>query len=143
RAAEIRWGIGGICAAVLLLVAIGVVYVTGTSAQHTYVAELSQAGSVRPGDDVRLAGIPVGKVRSLTLLADRVRMEFTVSAEAFLGDATTLDIRMLTFVGGYYVAVLPAGAEPLGERVIPRERVIVPYNLTQAFQDAVDPVRRI
>lgn len=143
RAAEIRWGIGGLCAAVLLLVAIGVVYVTGTSARHTYVAELSQAGSVRPGDDVRLAGIPVGKVRSLTLLADRVRMEFTVSAEAFLGDATTLDIRMLTFVGGYYVAVLPAGTEPLGEKVIPRERVIVPYNLTQAFQDAVDPVRRI
>ncbi|MFF1751699.1 MlaD family protein [Nocardia sp. NPDC058244] len=143
RTADLRWGIGGLCAAVLLLIAIGAVYVTGTSPERTYTAELAQAGAVRPGDDVRIAGIPVGKVSALTLLADRVRMDFTVDADAFLGDQTTLDIRMLTFVGGYYVAVLPAGTRPLGAAVIPRERVIVPYNLTQAFQDAIEPVRRI
>ncbi len=131
------------CAAVLLLVAIGAVYVTGTTAERTYSAEMAQAGSVRTGDDVRLAGIPVGKVTALTLLPDRVRMEFTVAEDAFLGDQTTLDIRMLTFVGGYYLAVLPAGTKPLGATVIPMERVIVPYNLTKAFQDAVEPVRRI
>ncbi|WP_370585608.1 MlaD family protein [Nocardia sp. XZ_19_231] len=143
RAGELRWGIAGMCAAVLLLVAIGAVYVTGTTAERTYSAEMTQAGSVRTGDDVRLAGIPVGKVTALTLLPDRVRMEFTVAEDAFLGDQTTLDIRMLTFVGGYYVAVLPAGTKPLGAAVIPMERVIVPYNLTKAFQDAVEPVRRI
>ncbi|MFE9789449.1 MlaD family protein [Nocardia salmonicida] len=143
RAGELRWGIAGMCAAVLLLIAIGAVYVTGTTAERTYSAEMSQAGSVRTGDDVRLAGIPVGKVTALTLLPDRVRMEFTVAEDAFLGDQTTLDIRMLTFVGGYYLAVLPAGTKPLGAAVIPMERVIVPYNLTKAFQDAVAPVRRI
>ncbi|MEV0550471.1 MlaD family protein [Nocardia salmonicida] len=143
RAGELRWGIAGMCAAVLLLVAIGAVYVTGTTAERTYSAEMAQAGSVRTGDDVRLAGIPVGKVTALTLLPDRVRMEFTVTEDAFLGDQTTLDIRMLTFVGGYYLAVLPAGTKPLGAAVIPMERVIVPYNLTKAFQDAVEPVRRI
>ncbi|MEV0544186.1 MlaD family protein [Nocardia salmonicida] len=143
RAGELRWGIAGMCAAVLLLVAIGAVYVTGTTAERTYSAEMAQAGSVRTGDDVRLAGIPVGKVTALTLLPDRVRMEFTVAEDAFLGDQTTLDIRMLTFVGGYYLAVLPAGTKPLGAAVIPMERVIVPYNLTKAFQDAVEPVRRI
>ncbi|WP_410876215.1 MlaD family protein [Nocardia sp. A7] len=143
RANELRWGIAGICAAVVLLIAIGAVYVTGTDSERTYSAEMTQAGSVRVGDDVRLAGIPVGKVSALTLLPDRVRMEFTVADEAFLGDQTTLDIRMLTFVGGYYVAVLPAGTKPLGAGVIPVERVIVPYNLTKAFQDAVAPVRGI
>ncbi|MFD3746351.1 MlaD family protein [Nocardia sp. NPDC058633] len=143
RAGELRWGIAGMCAAVLLLVAIGAVYVTGTTAERTYAAEMTQAGSVRVGDDVRLAGIPVGKVTALSLLPDRVRMEFTVADDAFVGDQSTLDIRMLTFVGGYYVAVLPAGTTPLGDAVIPAERVIVPYNLTKAFQDAVEPVRRI
>ncbi|MGW6728565.1 MlaD family protein [Nocardia sp. NPDC055029] len=143
QAVDLRWGIAGLCAAVLLLIAIGAVYVTGTSPERTYSAEMTQAGSVRPGDDVRIAGIPVGEVTALTLLPDRVRMDFTVAAEAFLGDQTTLDIRMLTFVGGYYVAVLPAGTKPLGAAVIPQERVILPYNLTQAFQDAVEPVRRI
>ncbi|MBC7303450.1 MAG: MCE family protein [Nocardia sp.] len=143
RAGEVRWGIAGICAAIVLLVAIGAVYVTGTEAQTTYSAEMTQAGSVRVGDDVRLAGIPVGKVTALTLLPDRVRMEFTVADEAFLGDQTTLDVRMLTFVGGYYVAVLPAGTRRLGAAVIPAERVIVPYNLTKAFQDAIEPLREI
>lgn len=143
RAGELRWGIAGICAAVLLLMAIGAVYVTGTASETTYSAEMSEAGSVRIGDDVRLAGIPVGKVTALTLLPDRVKMEFTVDGDAFLGDQTALDIRMLTFVGGYYVAVLPAGTKPLGATVIPAERVIVPYNLTKAFQDAVQPLRAI
>ncbi|MFD6106749.1 MlaD family protein, partial [Nocardia salmonicida] len=81
RAGELRWGIAGMCAAVLLLVAIGAVYVTGTTAERTYSAEMTQAGSVRTGDDVRLAGIPVGKVTALTLLPDRVRMEFTVAED--------------------------------------------------------------
>ena len=118
-------------------------YLRGTSPERTYYADLAQAGAVRPGDDVRIAGIPVGSVKSLTLLPDRVRMQFTVTEKAFVGDQTTLDIRMLTVVGGYYVAVEPSGTAPLGRTVIPQERVILPYNLTQAFQDAAQPVHKI
>ncbi|MEV0763285.1 MlaD family protein [Nocardia sp. NPDC050435] len=143
RRSDLRWGMAGLGAALLLVIAIGAVYVTGTSPERTYAADLAQAGAVRPGDDVRIAGIPVGKVESLTLLADRVRMRFTVAEEVALGDRTTLDIRMLTVVGGYYVAVEPAGTEPLGDAVIPQQRVRLPYNLTQTFQDAIEPVRRI
>ncbi|WP_067814540.1 MlaD family protein [Nocardia inohanensis] len=128
---------------IVLVVAIGVVYVTGTTPARTYRAEMTQAGAIRAGDDVRVAGIPVGKVTSLTLLADRVRMEFTTEAAVFVGDQTVLDIRMLTVVGGYYVALRPAGAAALGSGVIPKERVMLPYNLTQAFQDAAQPVREI
>ncbi|MFE6925809.1 MlaD family protein [Nocardia sp. NPDC057663] len=143
RNTDLRWGIGGLCAVAVLVAAVGVVYLNGTTREVTYRAELTQAGTIRTGDDVRIAGIPVGKVKSLTLLPDRVRMEFTASDDAFLGDQTVLDIRMLTVVGGYYLAVESAGTKPLGSSVIPRERVIVPYNLTQAFQDAVEPVRQM
>ncbi|MEV0062140.1 MlaD family protein [Nocardia sp. NPDC050718] len=143
RNTDLRWGLGGLCAVVVLVAAVGVVSLTGTTRERTYRAELSQAGTIRTGDDVRIAGIPVGKVKSLTLLPDRVRMEFTADYDAFLGDQTVLDIRMLTVVGGYYLAVEPAGTKPLGAGVIPPERVIIPYNLTQAFQDAVEPVRAI
>ncbi|RDI54111.1 MlaD family protein [Nocardia mexicana] len=143
RGNELRWGLAGICGAVILTAAIGIVYITGTTPEKTYAAELSEAGAIRPGDDVRVAGIPVGKVKSLTLRPDRVRMEFTVSDDVFVGDATTLDIRMLTVVGGYYLAVQPAGAKPLGSAVIPRDRVTVPYSLIQTFQDAVEPVRQL
>jgi phospholipid/cholesterol/gamma-HCH transport system substrate-binding protein len=140
---DLRWGVAGLCTVVVLVVAISAVYVHGTSPERTYSAEMAEAGAVRTGDDVRIAGVPVGTVKSLTLLPDRVRMDFTVADEVFIGDMTTLDIRMLTVVGGYYVAVQPAGTAPLGTTVIPRERVILPYNLTQAFQDAVRPLRQI
>ncbi|MGI5217830.1 MlaD family protein [Nocardia sp. CA-290969] len=143
RDTELRWGIAGICGVLILLAAVGAVYVTQTNSGRSYSAEMAEAGGIRPGDDVRLAGIVVGKVNSLTLLPDRVRMTFTVDDEVFLGDLTALDLRMLTIVGGYYVAVEPLGAEPLGDTVIPQERVGLPYNLTQAFQDAVQPVRRL
>ncbi|MGV9408424.1 MlaD family protein [Nocardia sp. NPDC003693] len=143
RNTDLRWGIGGLCAVVVLVAAIGVVYLTGTTPERTYRAELTQAGTIRVGDDVRIAGIPVGKVTSLTLLTDRVAMEFTARSEAFIGDQSVLDIRMLTVVGGYYLAVEPAGTESLGSGIIPRERVGIPYNLTAAFQDAVRPVREV
>ncbi|MFE3794060.1 MlaD family protein [Nocardia tengchongensis] len=143
RNTDLRWGLAGLVAVVVLAVAIGVVYLTGTTPEQVYRADLTRAGSIRPGDDVRIAGIPVGRVKSLTLLADRVRMEFTVRSGVHVGDQTVLDIRMLTVVGGYYVAVQPAGTSPLGGSVIPAERVLLPYNLTQAFQDAAQPVRQI
>ncbi len=143
RGSDIRWGLAGLCGVLVLIVVIGTVYVTGTSSQHTYSADLAQAGAIRTGDDVRIAGIPVGKVESLSLLPDRVRMKFSVDSKVFIGNQTSLDLRMLTIVGGYYVAVEPSGAQPLGSAVIPQQRVNLPYNLTQAFQDAVQPIRQI
>ncbi|UGT62642.1 MlaD family protein [Nocardia asteroides] len=140
---DLRWGITGLCLSALLVTGVGVVYVRGTDATRTYSADIAQAGSIREGDDVRLAGIPVGEVRSLTLLPDRVRMTFTVDDEVFVGDGTALGVRMLTVVGGYYLALEPAGSEPLGDRVIPRERVLLPYNLTAVFEAAIAPVRAV
>ncbi|WP_290048360.1 MlaD family protein [Nocardia nova] len=142
RGAQLRWGISGIVAVLVLVAAIGVIDVVGTTPERTYSADIAEAGSIRTGDDVRIAGIPVGKVKSLRLLPDRVRMTFTVKDGVAIGDQTTLAVRMLTLVGGYYLAVQPAGSNPLGNTVIPVQRVILPYNLTQAFQDAVEPVRR-
>lgn len=142
RGTQLRWGIAGIIAVVILVIAIGVLNIVGTSPERTYSADIADAGSVRTGDDVRVAGIPVGKVTSLDLLPDRVRMKFTVKSDVFIGDQTTLAVRMLTLVGGYYLAAQPSGVAPLGEKVIPEQRVTLPYNLTQAFQDAVEPIRK-
>ncbi|WP_227981506.1 MlaD family protein [Nocardia spumae] len=142
RGAQLRWGIAGIVGILILVAAIGVIDVVGTGPERTYSADIAEAGSVRTGDDVRIAGIPVGKVKTLELLPDRVRMTFTVKDHVFIGDQTTLAVRMLTLVGGYYLAVQPAGTASLGTKVIPAQRVVLPYNLTQAFQDAVIPVRR-
>lgn len=143
QGSDLRWGIVGLCLAVLLVAGIGLVYLRGTESVRTYAADIAQAGQIREGDDVRLAGIPVGKVKELSLLADRVRMTFTVADDVFVGDRTALAVRMLTVVGGYYLALEPAGIEPLGSQVIPQDRVVLPYNLTQVFQAAIEPVREL
>jgi hypothetical protein len=43
---------------------------------------------------------------------------------------------MLTVVGGYYVNIDSLGDKPLGQRVIPQERVTMPYSLIRALADA-------
>jgi phospholipid/cholesterol/gamma-HCH transport system substrate-binding protein len=142
RAADLRWGILGIVAVVVVLLVFGLVHVVKVGVS-TFTAELADASSVRVGDDVRVAGITVGDVTSLTLNPDRVEMTFTVDSDVFVGSHTSLEIRMLTVVGGHYVALIPAGTEPLGSATIPLEKVVLPYSLPEVFQDAIKPVREI
>lgn len=137
-----RLGIAGAVAVTLILAVTAALYVLPLG-KSSYSAEFAEAQSVKVGDDVRLAGVPVGKVTSVELQADRVRMSFTVDSAVFVGDATTLDIRMLTIVGGNYVALAPAGSHPLGDAVIPAERVRLPYSLIRIFQDAAAPIREV
>ncbi|MEV4154374.1 MlaD family protein [Nocardia salmonicida] len=141
RRRERNVGVLGIVVLVGALVAVGVLYAVPFG-KRTYSALLPEAQSVRVGDDVRLAGLSVGSVTSLDLGDDHVEMRFTVSDEVFVGAQTSLDIRMLTIVGGHYVALTPAGTDPL-RTPIPADRVRLPYSLIQTFQDAVAPVRAV
>ncbi|MEU6559854.1 MlaD family protein [Nocardia nova] len=142
RGRELRLGLIGTALVVVLLIACGVVYLVPLGAR-TYTAYLDDAQSVRVGDDVRIAGIPVGKVRSLQLTPDRVVMRFTVDHTIPVGDKSTLDVRMLTLVGGSYLALTPAGDRPQGSTPIPPDRIHLPYSLMQVFQDAIAPVRAV
>ncbi|MFB8282139.1 MlaD family protein [Nocardia colli] len=139
---EIRLGIVGVVLVAILAIAAGVLYVVPFG-KKTYTAELSEAQSVQSGDDIRVAGVSVGTVKSLELKPDRVIMRFTVDSSVFVGDQSTLDVRMLTIVGGNYVALFPSGAKPLGDKHIPADRVRLPYSLVQSFQDAAEPLRKI
>ncbi|WP_225724636.1 MULTISPECIES: MlaD family protein [unclassified Nocardia] len=139
---EVRWGVLGVLAVVALLVVCGVLYVLPLG-KSSYTALLSEAGSVKVGDEVRVAGITVGSVTGLELLPDQVRMRFTVDHQVFVGDASTLDIRMLTAVGGHYLAMTPSGSKPLGAQPIPADRVRLPYSLMRTFQDAAAPVEQV
>ncbi len=89
---------------------------------------------------MRVAGISVGTVTELELEPDHVRLTFTVDRDVFVGRESSLDVRMLTIVGGHYIALQPAGDQPLGDQPIPADRVRLPYSLNQVFQDAIRPL---
>ncbi|MBU9762570.1 MCE family protein [Mycobacterium sp. TNTM28] len=94
------------------------------------------AASVRPGDSVRIAGVNVGRIKDLSIEPDRVRVRASVDNEAFVGDQSQIEVRMRTVAGGYYTSITSLGDEPLGDTVIPVERVTMPYNLIRTVTDA-------
>jgi phospholipid/cholesterol/gamma-HCH transport system substrate-binding protein len=68
------------------------------------------AASIRPGDTVRIAGVVVGAVKDLAIEPDQIRVHASVKRDAFIGDQSQVQVRMLTVVGGYYVAIVPRNA---------------------------------
>lgn len=138
---ELRWGVAGAAVMGAVLIASAIVYVVPFG-KSTYWAEMSELGSIKIGDDVRIAGVPVGAVKSIELGRRNVRMSFTVDRGVFIGDQTSLDVRMLTLIGGRYLAVTPAGSSPL-RSPIASDRVQLPYSLGRTFQDAVRPIKDI
>lgn len=94
------------------------------------------AASIRPGDTVRIAGIVIGAVKDLSIEPNQVRVRTSVNGDAFVGDQSQIQVRMLTIVGGYYVTIVPLGRSPLGTRPIPKERVTMPYSLIQTLADS-------
>jgi len=128
----------GACAIVIaVVVALVLAYVyyhpPGMSKVVSFYTD--DAASLRVGDQVRMAGIAVGKVEKLSLEPNQVKVTALVDDDAFVGDRSQVDVRMLTVVGGYYVNVASIGDTPLGDNAIPLERVKMPYNLIQTLTD--------
>lgn len=94
------------------------------------------AASVRSGDVVRVAGLDVGTVKSVSLEPQQVRVQLSLNDDVFIGDQTQVEVRMLTVVGGYFVTLLPMGDQALGRNPIPIDRVAMPYSLIRTLSDA-------
>jgi phospholipid/cholesterol/gamma-HCH transport system substrate-binding protein len=98
----------------------------------TYHADFSDGGGLKSGDDVRIAGVKVGKVSSVSLVGAMVRVAFEVNTDANIGDQSRADIKIKTLLGQKYIALAPAGAGKLhGD--IPLARTSSPLDVTQAF----------
>ncbi|WP_037319131.1 MCE family protein [Amycolatopsis orientalis] len=100
-----------------------------------YSAEFSDAGGLRADNDVRIAGVKVGKVSEIDLTGDRVLVSFRVK-DAWLGDATGASIQIKNVLGQKYLALDPRGETILdpGEP-IPLRRTTAPYDVLEAFRD--------
>ncbi|MGO4613528.1 MCE family protein [Nocardia sp. 2YAB30] len=132
---EFRWGSAGLAIAAIIIAVAGLVRLIPANEQG-HVAEFRDSGGLQAGDEVRIAGVPVGRVRTVELADDHVRVGFTVHTDQPVGDHSTAEVRLLTPVGGHYLALTPAGAQPLGAQPIPRERTRTPYELTDVFEQS-------
>jgi phospholipid/cholesterol/gamma-HCH transport system substrate-binding protein len=129
------WGTAALALLAVLAVIAGLLYLSPPG-QRAVVFYTDDAASLRSGEDVRIAGITVGKVKKLSMEPDKIKVTAMVDSDAFVGDQSQIQVRMLTVVGGYYVNVVSLGDRPLGSTAIPVERVKMPYNLMSALADA-------
>jgi len=101
-----------------------------------YAAEFAQAAGLSAGDQVTVAGVWVGAVKSLQLDDDHVRVTMEIDSGLRLGAATEAAIKLTTLLGARYVDLKPAGPGELTDRRIPLANTEVPYDLQTALQDA-------
>ncbi|MEW5810376.1 MAG: MlaD family protein [Actinomycetota bacterium] len=128
------WGAAALVISTVVTLVIAWIYISPPG-QRIITFYTTDASSLRGGEAVRIAGVNVGKVSDLALEDHRVRVRAKVESDAFVGDQSQIDVRMLTVVGGYYVNLVSLGDRPLGAEPIPLERVTMPYNLITILAD--------
>jgi phospholipid/cholesterol/gamma-HCH transport system substrate-binding protein len=110
----------------------------------TYYAAFSEAGGLKANDEVRVAGVRVGKVQEVGLAGDHVRVEFTVEDGVDFGRDTSAAIKVKTLLGAMYLALVPNGTGQLPEEAeIPVSRTTSPYDVVEAFSGLASTSERI
>lgn len=101
-----------------------------------YHADFAEIGSLKSGNEVRIAGVSVGKVQAIELDGAKVRVTFKIDKGTDFGTETGADIRVRTLLGAEFLALTPKGPGQLPEgSTIPLDRTIAPYDVVQAFSD--------
>src|SRR4051794_38486433 len=98
----------------------------------TYHAMFADATGLKPGDDVRIAGVKVGKITSVELDGAAVRVGLKVDPGAHVGPDSRAEIKIKTLLGQKYVALTPIGDGEL-KGAIPLAQTMTPLDVTQAF----------
>jgi phospholipid/cholesterol/gamma-HCH transport system substrate-binding protein len=95
-----------------------------------YRALFSNASHLTPGDDVRVAGVPIGKVKSVELTHDgRALVKFGVVGSLSLTTGTHAAVRYLNLIGDRYLSLSNGPGSPL------RPGTTLPLDHTQPALD--------
>lgn len=138
--------IGIVSLVVLSLLALSAYYVEelpiiggGTS----YQGYFSESAGLRPGDEVRIAGVKAGEVTDVALDGGAVLITFRVR-DAWVGDRSRASIQIKTLLGAKYLALDPRGDQVLdpGEP-IPLQRTVAPFDVLDAFNGLSETVGEI
>ncbi len=127
----------GSLAIVVLVVAIGAALGINSLnvGEKRVQADFAQAAQLGTGDQVTVAGVPVGHVADMRLAGDHVAVTLSIGDHVHLGSETRASIKLTTLLGNRYVELVPDGPGTLSGR-IPLARTSVPYDLQSALSDA-------
>lgn len=106
-----KWGVFARFVAFALACALGFVFLANTMANRinggsvTYTADFTNVSGLRPGDDVRAAGVKVGRVNDVKLHGSQARVTFEIADDQPVTTTTTLTLRYQSLLGQRYLAL--------------------------------------
>ena len=110
----------------------------------TYYAAFAESGGLKANDEVRIAGVRVGKVEAVELDGNHVKVSFRVQSDSGFGKETSAAIKVKTLLGAMYLSLQPAGPGQLAEGgEIPVERTTSPYDVVAAFSGLAETSDKI
>lgn len=110
----------------------------------TYNAAFAESGGLKANDEVRIAGVRVGKVTGVELDGNKVIATFKVDTPSKFGTETAAAIKVKTLLGAMFIALEPAGSGQLKkDSTIPVSRTESPYNVVQAFEGLAERAEEI
>jgi phospholipid/cholesterol/gamma-HCH transport system substrate-binding protein len=112
----------------------------------TYYASFSDSSGLKPNDEVRIAGVRVGKVSSIDLDTKNgtVKVAFKVKTDSKFGADTGAEIKVKTLLGSMYLALEPAGSGQLKKgTTIPLSRTSSAYDVVDAFSGLAERAQAI
>ncbi|MFZ2238416.1 MAG: MCE family protein [Gordonia amarae] len=150
-ARRLRMGmIGVLVTAMVVLSALQMDKLPFLSNGAVYTAQLEDASGLRSGDSVVVAGVEVGKVRSITLRDSTggdgtplttAEVTFDMADDMVVGTSSKASVQAETILGRRNLTITPAGdkrLKPGGD--LPVEQTTPGYTLTEALQDTASTI---
>jgi len=110
----------------------------------TYYASFSDSSGIKPNDEVRIAGVRVGKVTAVDLDGDHVKVTFRIENGADFGTETGAEIKVKTLLGAMFLALEPKGSGQLAKgSTIPQSRTRSAYDVVEAFSGLAERAEKI
>lgn len=146
--------VGVISVAVLLaamLFALSLNRFTFLRGVYTVKADFADASGLTADNEVRVAGLKVGKVDSIKLAppisgySDRVRVTMEIKSGIKLGGLSEAEIKLKTLLGAKFVDITPKGTAPFVEAggLIPLDRTHIPFEIYEVTNKSVQTIGNI
>jgi phospholipid/cholesterol/gamma-HCH transport system substrate-binding protein len=138
--------VGGVSLVLLTLIGLAAFYSDDLpiiGGGTTYTAQFKESAGLISGTEVRAAGVKIGTVKAVDLEGDHVSVRFRVQ-DAWVGDRSTVAIRIKTLLGSKYLAVDPLGTKDQDpNQPIAMDRTSSPYDINQVFDQLANTVSEI
>ncbi|GAA1509119.1 MCE family protein [Nocardioides humi] len=143
--ARLAWPLRVVAAVVVLgLLLLGVRALAGDPAYH---ARLRHAAGLEPGDDVRMAGLKVGKVIAVTADRDQVDVRFRLTGspeDLGVTEDSTVQVKLLSILGERFLSLAPGRGDPLADgRTIAVEHAVDSYTIERFWLESTPQVEAL